>query len=153
MQLGAFCWVEIATTNKLCVCSDSIQFPFSKSWSWIQHSRHISGSLIHPHSHSHRRFDLDANHVESHRSMLIPLWIRKLSYRQSFSWLITYFCFVFAEISVLFNVWSKMQRAEVTVEELLLEKAIKDECQWENLPRRLQQTVPSKEEWITRYQK
>ncbi|KAI5433671.1 hypothetical protein KIW84_020802 [Lathyrus oleraceus] len=43
-----------------------------------------------------------------------------------------------------------MQRAPVTVEELLLEKAIKDECQWENLPRRLQQTVPSKEEWISR---
>ncbi|KAL5101673.1 hypothetical protein RYX36_006000 [Vicia faba] len=42
-----------------------------------------------------------------------------------------------------------MQRAAVTVEELLLEKAIKDECEWENLPRRLQQTVPSKEEWIT----
>lgn len=46
-----------------------------------------------------------------------------------------------------------MQRAPVTVEEVQLEKAVKEECQWENLPRRLQQTLPSKEEWHTRLPK
>jgi len=44
------------------------------------------------------------------------------------------------------NEWWKMQRAPATVEEQLLEKATKEECQWENLPRRLHQTVHSKEE-------
>ena len=44
----------------------------------------------------------------------------------------------------------KMRRAEVTVEELLVDRAIKEECPWENLPRRLQVTVPSKEEWHKR---
>ncbi|OIW04144.1 hypothetical protein TanjilG_00704 [Lupinus angustifolius] len=47
-----------------------------------------------------------------------------------------------------------MLRAVVTIEEQLLEKAIKEECAWESLPRRLQTTVPSKEEWhkrITQY--
>ncbi|PNY04544.1 FAM91A1-like protein [Trifolium pratense] len=43
-----------------------------------------------------------------------------------------------------------MKRAPVTTEELLLEKAIKEECQWENLPRRLHPTVPTKEEWTAR---
>ncbi|XP_027333582.1 protein FAM91A1-like [Abrus precatorius] len=43
-----------------------------------------------------------------------------------------------------------MQRAPVTVEEQLLEKAIEEECAWENLPRRLQPIVPSKEEWHKR---
>ncbi|RDX87627.1 Protein FAM91A1, partial [Mucuna pruriens] len=43
-----------------------------------------------------------------------------------------------------------MQRAPVTVEERLLEKAIKEECAWESIPRRLQPIVPSKEEWHKR---
>ncbi|KAK7300382.1 hypothetical protein RJT34_11226 [Clitoria ternatea] len=43
-----------------------------------------------------------------------------------------------------------MQRAPVTVEEHLLERAIKEECAWENLPRRLQPIVPTKEEWHKR---
>ncbi|KAL2319063.1 hypothetical protein Fmac_032939 [Flemingia macrophylla] len=43
-----------------------------------------------------------------------------------------------------------MQRAPVTVEEQLLQKAIKDECTWENLPKRLQATLTSKEEWHRR---
>ncbi|KAK7276532.1 hypothetical protein RIF29_17673 [Crotalaria pallida] len=43
-----------------------------------------------------------------------------------------------------------MLRAVVTVEEQLLEKAIKEECSWENIPRRLQQIVPTKEEWHKR---
>lgn len=40
-----------------------------------------------------------------------------------------------------------MQRAPVTVEEQLLLKAIKEECPWENLPKRIQSTLASKEEW------
>ncbi|MED6151447.1 hypothetical protein PIB30_082626 [Stylosanthes scabra] len=44
----------------------------------------------------------------------------------------------------------KMRRAEVTVEELLVDKAVKEECTYENLPRRLQATVSSKEEWHKR---
>ncbi|WJX59066.1 hypothetical protein P8452_44447 [Trifolium repens] len=43
-----------------------------------------------------------------------------------------------------------MKRAPVSTEELLLEKAIKEECQWENLPKRLLPTVPTKEEWTAR---
>ncbi|TKY57021.1 FAM91A1 protein [Spatholobus suberectus] len=43
-----------------------------------------------------------------------------------------------------------MQRAPVTVEERLLEKSIKEECAWKNLPRRLHSIVPSKEEWHKR---
>nr|KYP38596.1 Protein FAM91A1 [Cajanus cajan] len=43
-----------------------------------------------------------------------------------------------------------MQRAPVTVEEQLLQKAIKEECAWENLPKRLQATLSSKEEWHRR---
>jgi len=44
-----------------------------------------------------------------------------------------------------------MQRAPVTAEEHLLEKAVKEECAWENLPRRLHPIVPSKEEWHKRF--
>ncbi|MED6169573.1 hypothetical protein PIB30_022513 [Stylosanthes scabra] len=44
----------------------------------------------------------------------------------------------------------KMRRTEVTVEELLVDKAVKEECTFENLPRRLQATVSSKEEWHKR---
>ncbi|CAJ1971147.1 unnamed protein product [Sphenostylis stenocarpa] len=43
-----------------------------------------------------------------------------------------------------------MQRALLTAEERLLEKAVKEECPWENLPRRLHSIVPSKEEWHKR---
>jgi len=44
----------------------------------------------------------------------------------------------------------KMQRAPVTVEEQLLQKAIKEECTWENLPKRIQVILSSKEEWHRR---
>ncbi|KAF7815347.1 protein FAM91A1-like isoform X1 [Senna tora] len=43
-----------------------------------------------------------------------------------------------------------MHRAPVTVEEQLLQRAIKEECPWENLPKRLQITLSSKEEWHRR---
>ncbi|WVY94798.1 hypothetical protein V8G54_033886 [Vigna mungo] len=43
-----------------------------------------------------------------------------------------------------------MQRAPVTVEEQLLQKAIKEECTWENLPKRIQAILSSKEEWHRR---
>ncbi|KAL2316986.1 hypothetical protein Fmac_030862 [Flemingia macrophylla] len=43
-----------------------------------------------------------------------------------------------------------MQRAPLTVEERLLEKAVKEECAWESLPRRLHPIVSSKEEWNKR---
>ncbi|KAL1307830.1 hypothetical protein AAHE18_17G061600 [Arachis hypogaea] len=44
----------------------------------------------------------------------------------------------------------KMRRAEVTVEELLVDRAVKEECTYENLPKRLQATVSSKDEWHKR---
>ncbi|XP_048437337.1 protein FAM91A1 isoform X1 [Pyrus x bretschneideri] len=43
-----------------------------------------------------------------------------------------------------------MQRAPATIEEQLLLKAIKEECPWESLPKRLQVTLSSKEEWHRR---
>ncbi|XP_027346814.1 protein FAM91A1-like isoform X2 [Abrus precatorius] len=43
-----------------------------------------------------------------------------------------------------------MQRAPVTVEDQLLQKAIKEECSWENLPKRIQTTLSTKEEWHRR---
>ncbi|KAF3615894.1 hypothetical protein FXO38_34850 [Capsicum annuum] len=43
-----------------------------------------------------------------------------------------------------------MQRMPATIEEQLLLKAIKEECSWENLPKRLQATLNSKEEWHRR---
>ncbi|KAL9316131.1 hypothetical protein ACSQ67_017132 [Phaseolus vulgaris] len=43
-----------------------------------------------------------------------------------------------------------MQRASLTAEERLFEKAVKEECAWENLPRRLHLVVSSKEEWHKR---
>lgn len=43
-----------------------------------------------------------------------------------------------------------MQRAPATIEEQLILKAIKEECPWENLPKRLQATLNSKEEWHRR---
>ena len=43
-----------------------------------------------------------------------------------------------------------MQLASVTVEEQFIQKAIKEECPWESLPKRLQVTLSSKEEWHRR---
>ncbi|OIV95473.1 hypothetical protein TanjilG_23916 [Lupinus angustifolius] len=43
-----------------------------------------------------------------------------------------------------------MRRAPMTVEEQLLQKAIKEECPWENLPKRIQINLSSKEEWHRR---
>lgn len=43
-----------------------------------------------------------------------------------------------------------MQRAPVTVEEQLLQKAINEECPWENLPKRVQATLSTKDEWHRR---
>ncbi|KAJ8762508.1 hypothetical protein K2173_007947 [Erythroxylum novogranatense] len=43
-----------------------------------------------------------------------------------------------------------MQRGVVTIEEQLILKAIREECPWENLPKRLQATLASKEEWHRR---
>ncbi|KAG9450721.1 hypothetical protein H6P81_010686 [Aristolochia fimbriata] len=44
----------------------------------------------------------------------------------------------------------RMQHVPGTVEEQLLLKAIREECPWENLPKRLQATLASKEEWHKR---
>ncbi|KAH7567713.1 hypothetical protein JRO89_XS07G0129500 [Xanthoceras sorbifolium] len=43
-----------------------------------------------------------------------------------------------------------MQHVPTTVEEQLIVKAIKEECPWENLPKRLQATLTSKEDWHRR---
>ncbi|XP_022975935.1 protein FAM91A1-like [Cucurbita maxima] len=43
-----------------------------------------------------------------------------------------------------------MQHVPATIEEQLLLKAIKEECAWESLPKRLQATLSSKEEWHRR---
>ncbi|KAL6580446.1 hypothetical protein OROMI_008470 [Orobanche minor] len=43
-----------------------------------------------------------------------------------------------------------MQRSPTTLEEQLILKAIGEECVWENLPKRLQSTINSKEEWHRR---
>uniref|UniRef100_A0A5B7A4E7 Protein FAM91A1 n=2 Tax=Davidia involucrata TaxID=16924 RepID=A0A5B7A4E7_DAVIN len=43
-----------------------------------------------------------------------------------------------------------MQHIPATIEEQLLLKAIKEECPWESLPKRLQATLNSKEEWHRR---
>ncbi|KAJ0979862.1 hypothetical protein J5N97_015336 [Dioscorea zingiberensis] len=43
-----------------------------------------------------------------------------------------------------------MQRVPATIEEQLILKAIREECPWENLPKRLQATLASKEEWHRR---
>lgn len=44
----------------------------------------------------------------------------------------------------------KMQRNPATIEEQLILKAIREECPWESLPKRLQSTLSSKEEWHRR---
>ncbi|PKA55177.1 hypothetical protein AXF42_Ash003814 [Apostasia shenzhenica] len=43
-----------------------------------------------------------------------------------------------------------MQRARPTIEEQLILKSIKEECPWENLPKRLQAMLSTKEEWHRR---
>ncbi|KAL5558920.1 hypothetical protein UlMin_035131 [Ulmus minor] len=43
-----------------------------------------------------------------------------------------------------------MQRNPATIEEQLLLKAIREECPWDSLPKRLQATLSSKEEWHRR---
>ncbi|KAF3340535.1 Protein FAM91A1 [Carex littledalei] len=43
-----------------------------------------------------------------------------------------------------------MQRMAGSVEEQLIVKSIKEECSWENLPKRLQVTLSTKEEWHRR---
>ncbi|KAF9608538.1 hypothetical protein IFM89_009904 [Coptis chinensis] len=43
-----------------------------------------------------------------------------------------------------------MQHIPSTIEEQLLLKAIREECHWENLPKRLQATLSSKDEWHRR---
>ncbi|KAH1122271.1 hypothetical protein J1N35_005431 [Gossypium stocksii] len=43
-----------------------------------------------------------------------------------------------------------MQHIPTTVEEQLFFKAVKEECPWENLPKRLQAIFNSKEEWHRR---
>ncbi|KAJ8541348.1 hypothetical protein K7X08_002164 [Anisodus acutangulus] len=43
-----------------------------------------------------------------------------------------------------------MQRIPATIEEQLVLKAIKEECPWENLPKRLQATLNSREDWHRR---
>lgn len=43
-----------------------------------------------------------------------------------------------------------MHRMPATIEEQLILKAIKEECSWENLPKRLQSTLASKDEWNRR---
>ncbi|KAK6938123.1 FAM91, N-terminal domain [Dillenia turbinata] len=43
-----------------------------------------------------------------------------------------------------------MQRAPATIEEQLILKAIREECPWESLPKRLQAALTSREEWHRR---
>ncbi|XP_073014432.1 uncharacterized protein [Typha latifolia] len=43
-----------------------------------------------------------------------------------------------------------MQHLPATIEEQLILKSIKEECPWENLPKRLQATLSTKEEWHRR---
>lgn len=43
-----------------------------------------------------------------------------------------------------------MQRMPATIEEQLIVKAIREECSWDNLPKRLQATLNSREEWHRR---
>lgn len=43
------------------------------------------------------------------------------------------------------------QQMAATVEEQMMVKAIRDECPWETLPKRIQAAVVSKDEWHRRY--
>ncbi|XP_023645754.1 protein FAM91A1 isoform X1 [Capsella rubella] len=43
-----------------------------------------------------------------------------------------------------------MQHTPVTIEDQLISKAVREECQWENLPKRLQSILGSKDEWHKR---
>jgi hypothetical protein len=40
--------------------------------------------------------------------------------------------------------------SSATVEEQMVVKAIREECPWESLPKRLQSTLQTKEEWHRR---
>ncbi|KAI7755962.1 hypothetical protein M8C21_010369 [Ambrosia artemisiifolia] len=46
--------------------------------------------------------------------------------------------------------WDSMLHVPTTIEEQLIVRAIKEECSWENLPKRLQSTLTSKDEWHRR---
>ncbi|KAF6172853.1 hypothetical protein GIB67_035407 [Kingdonia uniflora] len=48
------------------------------------------------------------------------------------------------------EIWYTMQRIPSTIEEQLILKTIKEECPWDNLPKRLQATLSSKDEWHRR---
>lgn len=93
--------------------------------------------------------------------ILFGFWSKRDRFVSDLVW--SLFCFVrFSLIGfdfavslltfVVFGEW-EMQRAPVTVEEQLLQKAIKEECTWENLPKRIQATLSSKEEWHRRLEK
>ncbi|KAG2320672.1 hypothetical protein Bca52824_013885 [Brassica carinata] len=43
-----------------------------------------------------------------------------------------------------------MQHTPITIEDQLISKAVREECPWENLPKRLQSILGSKEEWHRR---
>ncbi|KAF6152128.1 hypothetical protein GIB67_031450, partial [Kingdonia uniflora] len=53
-------------------------------------------------------------------------------------------------VGVHSEIWYTMQRIPSTIEEQLILKAIKEECPWDNLPKRLQATLSSKDEWHRR---
>lgn len=46
--------------------------------------------------------------------------------------------------------FGKMQHTPVTIEDQLISKAVREECSWENLPKRLQSILGSKDEWHRR---
>ncbi|RLN21741.1 protein FAM91A1-like [Panicum miliaceum] len=46
--------------------------------------------------------------------------------------------------------WTRCSMSSATVEEQMVVKAIREECPWESLPKRLQSTLQTKEEWHRR---
>ena len=46
--------------------------------------------------------------------------------------------------------WTRCRMSSATVEEQMVVKAIREECPWESLPKRLQATLQTKEEWHRR---
>ncbi|KAI9109001.1 hypothetical protein K1719_019956 [Acacia pycnantha] len=44
----------------------------------------------------------------------------------------------------------KMQQVTMTVDEQLIQKAIREDCPWESLPKRIQAIHSTKEEWHNR---
>ncbi|OUZ99594.1 hypothetical protein BVC80_9061g10 [Macleaya cordata] len=50
-------------------------------------------------------------------------------------------------VSGCIKLFATMQHLPTTIEEQLFLKAIKEECPWESLPKRLQATLSSKDEW------